>query len=192
MLRPEYRSLWRDFFAGFGIELGESYTIAREEAFKIECTKGDSEKYLSGGRIDLMIRTSDSLVVIENKIKSDINSVEENGEGNQLSIYYTYANRLATKKGTSDYGKQCHFIILSPKYNIPTVKDNEMASTYKVITYADMYDYLTHHKHVFESDANFVAFYEAMYRHTHENVNDYLYYEMQEKFFRRIKDMIQN
>ena len=192
MLRPEYRRLWRDFFAGFGIELGESYTIAREEASKIEDTKVNPKKYPSGGRIDLMIRTSDSLVVIENKIKSDINSVEENGEGNQLSKYYTYANRLATKKGISDYGKQCHFIILSPKYNIPTVKDNEMASTYKVITYADMYDYLTHHKHVFESDANFVAFYEAMYRHTHENVNDYLYYEMQEKFFRRIKDMIQN
>jgi hypothetical protein len=192
MLRPEYRSLWKDFFADFGVDLGEDYTIAREEASKIEDTKVNPKKYPSGGRIDLMIRTSDSLVVIENKIKSDINSVEENGEGNQLSKYYTYANRLATKKGISDYGKQCHFIILSPKYNIPTVKHEKKDSTYQVITYAHMYDYLTHHKHVFESDANFVAFYEAMYRHTHENVNDYLYYEMQEKFFRRIKDMIQN
>lgn len=192
MLRPEYRRLWRDFFAGFGIELGESYTIAREEASKIEDTKVNPKKYPSGGRIDLMVRTSNSLVVIENKIKSDINSVEEDGEGKQLRRYYNYANWLAAKRESSDYGKQRHFIILTPKYNIPTVKDNEMASTYKVITYAHMYDYLTHHKHVFESDANFVAFYEAMYRHTHENVNDYLYYEMQEKFFRRIKDMIQN
>ena len=192
MLRPEYRCLWRDFFAGFGIELGESYTIAREEASKIEDTKVNPTKYSSGGRIDLMIRTSDSLVVIENKIKSDINSVEEDGEGKQLRRYYNYANWLAAKRESSDYGKQRHFIILTPKYNIPTVEDNEMASTYKVITYAHMYDYLTLHKHVFESDTNFVAFYEAMYRHTHENVNDYLYYEMQEKFFRRIKDMIQN
>lgn len=192
MLRPEYRRLWRDFFAGFGIELGESYTIAREEASKIEDTKVNPEKYPSGGRIDLMVRTSNSLVVIENKIKSDINSVEEDGEGKQLRRYYNYANWLAAKRESSDYGKQRHFIILTPKYNIPTVKDNEMASTYKVITYAHMYDYLTHHKHVFESDANFVAFYEAMYRHTHENVNDYLYYEMQEKFFRRITDLIQN
>lgn len=192
MLRPEYRRLWRDFFAGFGIELGESYTIAREEASKIEDTKVNPEKYPSGGRIDLMVRTSNSLVVIENKIKSDINSVEEDGEGKQLRRYYNYVNWLAAKRESSDYGKQRHFVILTPKYNIPTVKDNEMASTYKVITYAHMYDYLTHHKHVFESDANFVAFYEAMYRHTHENVNDYLYYEMQEKFFRRIKDMIQN
>ncbi len=29
----------------------------------------------------------------------------------------------------------------------------------------------------------------AMYRHSLDNVNDYLYYEMQEKFYRRIKEM---
>ena len=189
MLRPEYRHLWREFFVDFGVELGESYTIAREEASKIEDTKVNPTKYPSGGRIDLMVRTSDSLVVIENKIKSDINSVEEDGEGKQLRRYYNYANWLATKKESSDYGKQRRFIILTPKYNIPTVEDQEMASTYKVITYAHLYAHLTKHKHVFATDANFVAFYEAMYRHSLDNVNDYLYYEMQEKFFRRIQEM---
>ena len=189
MLRSEYRRLWRDFFAGFGIELGENYTIAREEASKIEDTKVNPTKYPSGGRIDLMVRTSNSLVVIENKIKSDINSVEEDGEGKQLRRYYNYANWLATKKESSDYGKQRHFVILTPKYNIPTVEDQEMDSTYQVITYAHVYDFLTQHKHVFVTDVNFVAFYEAMYRHSLDNVNDYLYYEMQEKFFRRIKEM---
>ena len=189
MLRPEYRRLWREFFAGIGVELGEGYTIAREEASKIEDSKVNPTKYPSGGRIDLMVRTSNSLVVIENKIKSDINSVEEDGEGKQLRRYYNYANWLATKKESADYGKQRHFIILTPKYNVPTVEDKEMASTYKVITYAHVYDYLTRHKHLFAADANFVAFYEAMYRHTLDNVNDYLYYEMQEKFFRRIKEM---
>lgn len=189
MQRPEYRRLWRDFFADFGVELGEGYTIAREEASKIEDSKVNPAKYPSGGRIDLMVRTSNSLVVIENKIKSDINSVEEDGEGKQLRRYYNYANWLATKKESVDYGKQRHFIILTPKYNIPTVEDKEMAGTYKVITYAHVYDYLTLHKHQFAADGNFVAFYEAMYRHTHDNVNDYLYHEMQETFFRRIKEL---
>ena len=189
MQRPEYRRLWRDFFADFGVELGEGFTVAREEASKIEDSKVDSIKYPSGGRIDLMVRTSNSLVVIENKIKSDINSVEEDGEGKQLRRYYNYANWLATKKELADYGKQRHFIILTPKYNIPTVEDKEMAGTYKVITYAHVYEYLTLHKHQFAADGNFVAFYEAMYRHTHDNVNDYLYHEMQETFFRRIKEL---
>jgi hypothetical protein len=40
-----------------------------------------------------------------------------------------------------------------------------------------------------KEDPNFKAFFEAMHRHTHENVNDYLYYEMQEKFFNRIKQL---
>ena len=188
MLRPEYCRLWRDFFVGFGVELGEGYTIAREEASKIEDSRVNPTKYPSGGRIDLMVRTSNILVVIENKIKSDINSVEEDGEGKQLRRYYNYANWLVTKKESSDYGKECHFIILTPKYNIPVVEDNEMANAYKVITYAQVYDYLTQHKQQFDSDVNFVAFYEAIYRHTLDNVNDYLYHEMQETFFRRIKD----
>lgn len=186
---PEYRRLWRDFFAGFGVELGENYTITREEASKIEDSKVNSTKYPSGGRIDLMLRTRDSLVVVENKIKSDINSVEEDGEGKQLRRYYNYVNWLVTKKESSDYGKQPHFIILTPKYNIPTVEDKEMADTYKVITYAHVYEYLTARRADFADDINFVAFYEAMYRHTHNNVNDYLYHEMQETFFRRIKEL---
>ena len=41
-----------------------------------------------------------------------------------------------------------------------------------------------HHEFDFKVDD---AFFEAMERHTHKNVNDYLYYEMQEKFYRRIK-----
>ena len=55
-----------------------------------------------------------------------------------------------------------------------------------IITYNDLYKFLSDHKNVFDNDANFTAFYDAMFRHTHNNVNDYLYYEMQEKFFRRI------
>ena len=61
-----------------------------------------------------------------------------------------------------------------------------MQTVYKVITYNDLYKFLSDHKNVFDNDANFTAFYDAMFRHTHNNVNDYLYYEMQEKFFRRI------
>ena len=79
----------------------------------------------------------------------------------------------------------CLFLILAPKYNIPIISE-EMGKIYKIITYTELYDYLKDNLFVFYNDANFVAFFEAMKRHTYENVNDYLYYEMQEKFFRRI------
>ncbi len=187
MLRAEYRALWSQFFAERGITMGMEYTITREEASKIEDPR--MKNIPSGGRIDLLVRTPESMIVIENKIKSDINSVEEDGEGKQLRRYYNYVNWLTADKESQDYGKNAYYVILTPKYNIPTVEDKDMRTLYRIITYAEVYDYLTAHKAEFAADDNFVAFYEAMYRHTHDNVNDYLYYEMQEKFFRKIKEI---
>jgi hypothetical protein len=99
---------------------------------------------------------------------------------------------LTKQKDSEDFGKKAHFFILTPKYNIPTIEDSEMARVYTIITYSDVYNYLTQRFSDFEHDSNFVAFYETMYRHTHENVNDYLYFDMQEKFFRRIKELTNN
>lgn len=183
MLRPEYRKLWCDFFKRFDIELGEKYTITREESAKITDKKG---KTSNGGRIDLLIRAENCLIVIENKIKSDINSIESDGEGKQLRRYYDYVNWLVDNKDSSDYRKTGVYVILTPKYNIPTIEDLKMKEVYKVITYKVLHDFLSKHKEEFVNDDNFIAFYEAMYRHTHDNVNDYLYYEMQENFYRRI------
>lgn len=188
MLRPEFQQLWQAFFAQYNIDLGDNYSITREESSKIEDPKVNHKKYPSGGRVDLMIRTSKDLVVIENKIKSDLNSIEEDGVGKQLRRYYNYVNWIASNRESLDRGKRTHFIILTPKYNIPTIDDEEMKNVYTIITYADLYNYLSKHLLEIERDANFKAFYEAMHRHTHNNVNDYLYYDMQEKFFRRIKE----
>ena len=185
----QYPALWQGFFARYGVSLGEGFTVAREEMSKIEDSKYNHKKYPSGGRIDLMVRTANELVVIENKIKSDINSIEEDCEGKQLRRYYNYAMWLSGNKGSDDYRKKPHFFILTPKYNIPLIEDAEMKELYIIVTYADVYDYLTDYYNEFRHDANFVAFYEAMYRHTHDNVNDYLYHEMQETFFRRIKEL---
>lgn len=186
----QYRALWSEFFERYNLDLGDNFVVAREESSKIEDSKYNHKKFPSGGRIDLLVRTNNNLVIIENKIKSDINSIEEDCEGKQLRRYYNYAVWLSKNRGCDDYGKKSRFFILTPKYNIPLIEDAEMKELYTIITYADVYDYLTGKYKEFCSDSNFVAFYEAMYRHTHDNVNDYLYYEMQEKFFRRIREYL--
>lgn len=185
----QYPHLWRNFFLRHGVDIGTAFSIAREEASKIEDSNYNHKKYPSGGRIDLMLRTDEAIVVIENKIKSDINSIAEDCEGKQLRRYYNYAVWLSENKKSSDYKKSKHFFVLTPKYNQPSIDDEEMKHLYSVITYADVYDYLTEYFRDIQGDSNFVAFYDAMYRHTLDNVNDYLYYEMQEKFFRRIKEL---
>ena len=187
MTRPEYKKLWNDFFSLFRITLGDKFSVTREELAKIEDNEYN-KKNPTGGRIDLMIRTSKAMIIIENKVKSDINSIEDDGDGAQLLRYYNYAEYIATNEKSKGEEKSRHYLVLSPKYNIPEIKNDDMKKAYKFRTYKDLYDFLEKNKSVFEHDANFVAFFEAIKRHTYENVNDYLYYDMQEKFFRRISE----
>lgn len=187
MLQSQYRKMWLRFFREkYGICLDENYTITREEASKITDDSPLFKSLASGGRIDLLIRDHNSFVVIENKIKSDINSVEEDGEGLQLERYWNYITWLSQTKETTRTRK--YAFILTPDYNIPDIPES-MKEEHKIMTYSELYIFLTENKSIFGSDLNFCAFYDAMFRHTHKNVNDYLYYEMQEKFIRRIKEI---
>jgi hypothetical protein len=199
MKQPKYAELWKEFFSKeLNIEL-DKLDVNREESV----SKSESKK----GRIDLVIRDSKNIVIIENKILSDINKVAtDQNNSTQLRRYYDYVQFLIkeetvnkegeTEKGP-DYGKIPHFFILCPEYNQPTIeeeKDKEgnlltpqMSDIYTQITYANVYDFLKDRIFSFYNDGNFVAFFEAMERHTHKNVNDYLYFDMLDKFYRRIK-----
>ena len=185
MTQPQYKKLWQNFFKQYGIKLGDNYTVTREESAKIEDNDWDHATKSSGGRIDLLIRDEKNIIVIENKIKSDINSIEGDSEGEQLGRYYNYVS-WSTQVGKPDEGREPRFLILTPNYNPPHIKSKDMEELYQVITYGDLHKFLKGRNEV-EADANFKAFFEAMHRHTHENVNDYLYYDMLEKFIRRIK-----
>ena len=186
MMQKKYRELWQMFFSTRGIALDNNYTVAREESAKIEDDKWDHKKKPSGGRIDLLIRDEKNIVVIENKIKSDINTKESDKDSGttQLDRYVNYVEWLI--KSCDGAKPTPHYVILAPQYNIPEVGD------YSIVTYYDLYDFLQKNKSVFADDRNFVDFHNAMFRHTHNNVNDYLYYEMMEKFAQRIKENTDN
>ena len=72
--------------------IGEIREIVREKDATIGKKKTDIVTADSnGGRIDLLIRTEHAYVVIENKIKSDINSKKSDGiDENQLKRYHDY------------------------------------------------------------------------------------------------------
>lgn len=203
MTQTKYKELWEGFFKyvncinlkegkeewlNIDVDFGKAYEVTREESAKIE-DDSHKKKYgvTGGGRIDLVIRDSKNIIVIENKIKSDVNTVpNDKKDKTQLNRYVEYIY-WSIAKGEEKENIIPHFIILTPNYNIPEISE-EMKQYYKIITYGDLYKFLKNKKSKFEDDANFVAFFEAMQRHTHENVNDYLYYDMLEKFVRRIKE----
>lgn len=202
-----YRDIWQDFFKQYNINLGPEYWVAREEDAKIEDTAWNHSRFPSGGRIDLLIRDKNNIIVIENKIKSDINTIAADKELKselrkaeeitQLNRYVNYvewcitpAKENSKSKGKlpivkHDANKTPYYFILAPRYNQP---ENTMNGIYEIITYHKLYYFLKDYYYRFKNDVNFVAFFDAMYRHTHENVNDFLYYEMMEKFVRRIKE----
>ena len=183
----KYPELWRAFFEKhWNINLKENFKVDREVSALIE--EKEREQYGdSGGRIDLTLSDNNTLIIIENKIKSDVNSkpsdAQNDTEITQLNRYYNYAKWIKDTKQK----RKVYLFILAPNYNMPEIK-GQLNKSYKKITYKMIYNYLTENKSVFQHDSNFKAFFEAMHRHTHDNVNDYLYFEMQEKLNRRIKE----
>lgn len=203
MGQPKYKELWVNFFWNvecfnlqtkqnenlkIKMDFNSAYEITREESAKIEDdTYKKNNSVTGGGRIDIVVRDKSNIVVIENKIKSDVNTVpNDKKDKTQLNRYVEYIS-WSIDKGKEKENVTPHFIILTPNYNIPEIS-KAMKQYYKIITYGDLYNFLEKEKSKFEDDVNFVAFFEAMHRHTHENVNDYLYYDMLEKFVRRIKE----
>ena len=71
--------------------IGKVCSIEREEDATVGKKKNGNNSDSNGGRIDLLIRTEKAYIVIENKIKSDINTKESDGvDVNQLKRYRDY------------------------------------------------------------------------------------------------------
>ena len=171
----DYREMWMTFFSDkCDINLDKNYRVAREQATTI----GNDNK----GRIDLLISDKNVALAIENKIKSGINrKSSDNFDENQLDRYLKYLK--ATKK---DY----LLVVLVPEYNKSEIQKKCCTrKTVIVMSYNDLYEFLTENVSVFANDSNFVAFFETIKRHTYNTEKEYLYDEMLQRFFSRIKDV---
>lgn len=115
-----------DFLGIYSIKKTENFEIFRER-----------EK-----RIDLLIKSNDKIIVVENKIDSKINGDDreknENGKYNsQLSAYYNYIE----KKYPKHYKK---YVVLAPEYNGLTQEKldtyYENGEQYELKTYNEMFE----------------------------------------------------
>lgn len=174
----KYRSLWRKFFkCAIGVDLGQDFTVVREADATIIGNKN------TGGRIDILLRGGNAMVIIENKIKSDINKLDGDADLNQTQLdrYWNYGKDIVSRNS----GIVLKAILLVPDYNVPKIPH----PNFLIIKYSQVCDFLRNRKEVFR-DPDFHALYCAMLRHSHEYVSDMLYADMKCKFFKRIKDLI--
>lgn len=185
MNRSEYKALWQRFiFEKLNICLSIDYTVQREVNARL--SDGPSELIKnSGGRIDLLISDYQTVIVIENKIKSDINIKEsDQDERTQLNRYYNFIENCPKYSNKP----QRYYIVLSPDYNVPDIK-GEMDRIYIKLTYSDLVEFLDKPENhvIIDTDPNFMALRNVLVRHTYPTPNEYFYHEMMQK----LKDRLQ-
>ena len=236
----KYPVLWKNFLQSRlkDINLGEIESVSREENAKV---KNETCELKTGGRIDLLIRTKNCYIVIENKIDSGI--IMEDGVS-QIQRYYNYVvwlkkeekdmlvneierinkcrekkeeqyKALKNKQGKhgltweeelTDLREQIKMFneellevearefrgfVLSPNYNKPSPEEYEVDGyKYEELLYSNIYSWLEENAIAeLKNDLNFMAFHDAMKKHTFETPSEALYEEMKNRFFSRIQKM---
>ena len=120
-----------------------------------------NKKVIKEGRIDLLAIKNDTVLCIENKIKSEINGKKEHGF--QLKTY-------------KDIFKEYKFfgLLFVPKYNKEKIKDEEgyknVEEYYDIIDYETIYNFFKHQlKKEFLEDRNAYKYYDEFLSmlHTH-------------------------
>ena len=187
-------------------DMSDNFTIAREEIIK------------DNKRIDLLIYDEKNVVVIENKIKSDINGKEyDNGNliTTQLEEYYKYVTEqpnfsgktkeeIEAKKeewenkfGTKENKKTKKFYIFAPKYN-KLASDKKIKlkgypsdkAFYTVITYDKLLKFFEDVKAEidWESIPYYQEFLYALEKHS-ESTDNHYEKEILKRFVKVIKRM---
>lgn len=137
----------------------------------------------SNDNIDLWIEDANSIIVIENKIKSKINGERHDILGkkiqSQLSKYYKYAVENSN-------GKEVYFYIFLPDYNFVNLDKYECGSHYKIVKYSQLYDFYFTNAGNMLHEKYFKEFIDALYLHK-DTIDNSRFEEMKRRFINAIK-----
>ena len=132
--------------------------------------------------IDLLISDKNNAVVIENKIKSSINGINErhdiysNQVQSQLKKYYQFVTT------DDEYCKKTvSCFIFSPNYNRIDLSRFSCGEKYTVVYYREIYNFFVENRNLFDEVPYFEDFINAMHKHTKDYDNE-LEEEMQRRF----------
>jgi hypothetical protein len=132
--------------------------------------------------IDLLISDTNNAVVIENKIKSSINGLDDRHDiysdqvQSQLKKYYEFVT------SDDDYcTKAASCFIFSPNYNRIDRSKFSCGEKYTVVYYREIFNFFNENKNLFVDVPYFEEFINAMHKHTMDYDNE-LEEEMQRRF----------
>ncbi len=175
-------------FTGFMHELGVDFPITGRFDVKRELLN-----------IDLLFTNGEKSIVIENKIKSDINGLDKHDPNkSQLEKYYRlldktdkkYASMISDKATIEDLRRRFpnpQFFVLTPDYNNVDLSQYTRSEEYTKIHYGQLYAYLkTTEEYKNNSDYQFHEYVDSLERHASPYDNE-LYVTTLQRFM----DMIQ-
>ena len=149
-------------------DIKQDFVVEREKSFTpLEAESSDSEgkKGLRGKKfIDIWIEDDEHIIVIENKIKSGINGIDE--EGSQLEYYFDYAKKMAEENKTGSRKISTHFFIFAPRYNTINFHSYSRLAEYQYITYNDLYKFFSDNRYLYKNDPYFEDFLKGLRRYT--------------------------
>lgn len=134
--------------------------------------------------IDLLIENEDSVIIIENKIKSKINGEKSKSSGKKESQLSKYV-----KKSYERYGnKKLNFYIFTPDYNQINLDIYENGDKYTLINYSQIYDFYFKNAGRMLNVKYFTEFLEGIYIHTMttDNTN---FEKMKKQFINNILEL---
>lgn len=140
--------------------------------------------------IDLLIKCKSHIIVIENKIRSGINGIDEREDKayNQLIKYYDY---IIDNYQNKEHARKCEFYILKPDYSRIDITQYleqriDVKEAYKELFYSDVLSFLNKFKnmHPYKNDKFFEEFLFAIERHARVHYDDQ--FEIMKKKFKRI------
>ena len=153
--------------------------VLKIKDFKINYTIAREKK-----NIDLLIENEDSVIIIENKIKSKINGEKSKSSGkkeSQLSKYVEYAEK-------NYRNKKKNFYIFAPDYNQINKDNYKHGDKYTIINYSQIYNFYFKNAGRMLNIEYFKEFLNAIYIHTRttDNTN---FEKMKKRFIKSIIEL---
>lgn len=142
----------------------------------------------SNNNIDLWIEGENSVIVIENKIKSKINGerhdIYSDLVQSQLSKYYQYAHDERP-------GKDIHCFIFSPDYNMINLDKYKAGKYYNLVNYSQIYNFYLDNAGRMIHTEYFREFIDAVYLHSN-TVDNSNFETMKQRFIEAIRRIVNN
>lgn len=127
----------------------------------INCTNDIFSIQREWNNIDLLLTNANHAIVIENKIKSDVNGRHDIGGDlvqSQLDKYYKIV-----KKTYKTQDK--HFFVFAPDYNHINLKKYDHSKCYTLIKYSQIVNFFETYKHIYKDTPYFKEFLYAISKH---------------------------